>query len=275
MNAPTLALLVLAVAAATDPLVHVPAPHGVAAPDVAPMPRESTRRLPFEARFDFGARDGAILRQVAVAEGDTFASIAERRYGRRDAAAQLAALNPGVDGSKLAAGTMLWLPPQGALAATTGAYAAFTTDLGNTLAPLVEGQPTMGLMFGRLAVVLVPLAELAAVQQADKLPVDAAARGILVAATDAAGARVAAASAAHRVLQTWALVERDGGHQLLQTAERFVDASGSELDAATARGGDDRRSMASWPVALTLSVFGGLLFGAQVARRRRAAAATA
>ncbi len=274
MNAPIFALLVLAVATSADPVVHSPAPHVVTAPDLAPMPREAKRRLPFEARFDFGARDGAIMRQVAVAEGDTFASIAERRYGRRDAAAQLAALNPGVDGSKLVTGTMLWLPPQGALAAAAGAYAAFTTDFGITLTPLVEGQPTMGMMFGRLAVVLVPVAELAAVQQTGTLPADAAARGILVAATDAAGARVAVGSTAHRVLQTWALVERDGGHQLLRTAERFVDANGDELDATTARG-DAPQSLASWPVALTLSVFGGLFFGAQVARRRRAAAATA
>ena len=271
MNAAILALLVLAVTTTNDPAVHAPAPHRVAATDIAPMPRETTRRLPFEARFDFGARDGAILRQVAVAEGDTFASIAERRFGRRDAAAQIAALNPGVDGSALATGTMVWLPPQGALAAATGAYAAFTTDFSNTLAPLVEGQPLMGLMFGRLAVVLVPVAELAAVQQGGKLPADAAARGMLVAATDAVGARVAVGSAAHRVLQTWTMVERDGGHMLLQTAGRFVDANGDELDAATARSGAPQ-SLASWPIALTLSVVGGLLIGAQVARRRRAAA---
>lgn len=281
MNPRTLPLLCcLALAIAAEARAHAPAP-AVSAPATRPdvvIPGATKRVLLRAIRVDLGTFEAGVVRQVAVKKDDTFASIAKDRYGDAALAERIAALNPGVDGAKLADGAMLWLPGKRKDAFAGITHAAFAVMLGDNLMPLREDEPHRMQRDATTRIALVPIEELANTKVFHdkafaKLPDDWAKRCYIVAAATGEDLRtptVPKTSPASLHLRAWKLVTTETGHQLQRVDEQFVDGNFQLVDK--------EKAMAEPPKPKQGAAFlllGGLLGGGLLARRRRRADATA
>lgn len=259
--------LVAALCATGDLVAHAPAPRplpDVARPDVVRPEDLSVRWIPYVTRFGLGAYEPVAIRQIEVQKGDTFPSIATKRLGDASRAADIAALNPDVDPTKLKIGAWLWLPLATAPAKSATVYAAFVRDFRGSLEPMREGGKHCDALQSATDVVLAPIDQLAAIQQQKKLPEDAAKAGIVVAPMGAIGARVPKASPARRLEQAWELVTKDGASTMQLVREQFFDVDGKPMDRATAqKPAPQPKQGAAWLLA-GMTLGGGLLM-----RRRR------
>lgn len=271
---PPILLCCLAAAIAGDARAHAPAlvaPTAVTRPDLV-IPGSTTRSLLRAIRVDLGTFEAGVVRQVAVKQGDTFASIAKDRYGDAALAERIAALNPGVDGSKLADGAVLWLPVKRKDAFAGLTHAAFAVSLSDHLLPLREDEPHRLQRDATTRIALVPIEELANTKLFHdkayaKLPNDWAKRCYIVAAASGEDLRTPAvpkASPASLQLRTWKLVATETGHQLQAVDQQFLDRNFQVVDKDTALAEPPKPKQGA-----AFLLLGGLLGGGLLVRGRR------
>lgn len=283
MIRPTYALLggaaACALAAAanahTPPTAHGPAPTAAAAsPDIIPDPHDP-RRLARAIRFDLGPFEGAALRKTQVKKGDTYFSLARTRYGAADAAAQIAALNPGVDSRKLTIGSWLWMPPRDRTQDARAAVAAFAVTDGDRLQPLADVAPVTlaHAETTKVRLVLAPATQLPALAADPRLPADWRQRGYRVVDVDVgkvAHQDVPYYSPARFQAIPVTLEEAEGVLSLRPAPAIFLDANHQVVDAKTAL------AVSPYPKQGAVWVLlAGVLGSGLMARRRRRADAPA
>jgi len=85
----------------------------LAAPDASAdvIPRGS-KKIPARVVLRAGRFDDYCEHRMTVAKGDTFEGLAERAYGDRERAKEVAAANPQLDAAKLAIGAKVIVPPK-------------------------------------------------------------------------------------------------------------------------------------------------------------------
>jgi len=216
------------------------------------------------------------VRRVAIvgykiAEGDTLTAIAKAQLGDAERAADIQALNPGIEPKKLTVGQVIWLPPSATDAADADTFYLFQRgQLRHSAEPFVPGGD-LGDHYGG-GVVAVPKTHVdeyvALMARTDREAQAALDEASWLGESERMGRirNVPAASKTARIERVFRVTAiHDGVPQIENVEDRHFDSAGERVDPGAAK-----KSQLLLLVAIAALGAGGLTWFAMRRRRRPA-----